>query len=158
MLIDSILKRHFLKVCALCVIGFFPALAQAFQCSLYEGQRGNIPTFVSEIAELKNLDKNGRHIKLLIPAKGAVEEFDLEQYVSRAKTRREVVELLKEVEGSVIVYIDLFEAQKRYEVRIGTLTTNVQQVIEQTVYANFAYNLQHNEVYDLQNNIAVFCN
>lgn len=133
-------------------------VALAFKCSIFEGRQGEIPSFTSEIAELNNLDKNGQHLKLLIPKQGAVVDFDLDEYLKEAKNKSEILSLLRKVQGASIVYIDLFSAEKRYEVRMGVLTDNLNKVIKQTVYANFSYNLEHNEVYDLQNDLAVFCN
>jgi len=132
--------------------------ANAFQCSIFEGENATIPSFKTEIAELKNMHKSGRHIKVIVPKRGPVQEFNLDEYVKGAKTDSEVKAKLSKVAGSSLIYIDLYPIEKRYEIRIGLLTTDLNQVIKPTVYANFSYNNQHNEVYDLQNKIAVFCN
>jgi len=134
------------------------AQARAFNCSIFEGESSEIPSFKTEIAELKNMSKRGRHIKVLVPRQGPVQEFNLSEYVENVASNSEVKKKLALVEGGTVVYIDLFPVEKRYEVRIGQLTTNLKQVIKPTVYANFEYNTQHNEVYDLQSKIAVFCN
>lgn len=133
-------------------------LAYAFNCSIFEGSSKQIRSFKTEIAELKNMDKRGRHIKVIVPRQGPVQEFNLDEYVKQAKNAKQVKEKLARISGGSVVYIDLFPVEKRYEIRMGRLTTNLKQVIEPTVYANFSYNTQHNEVYDLQSKIAVFCN
>jgi len=134
------------------------APASAFHCSLFEGATTAIPSFKTEIAELKNMDQRGRHIKVLVPRQGPVQEFNLSDYIASVSGNAEVKKKLAQVAGGTVVYIDLFPVEKRYEIRMGLLTTNLEQVIKPTVYANFAYNTQHNEVYDLQSKIAVFCN
>ncbi len=134
----------------------FPAYA--FQCSIFEGESSEIPSFKTEIAELKNLDKKGRHIKVIVPKSGPVQEFDLSLYIKGLTKTAEIKNRLSKVAGSTVVYIDLYPVEKRYEIRMGRLTTNLSRVIAPTVYANFAYNKEHNEVYDLQGKVAVFCN
>ncbi|EPJ55417.1 MAG: hypothetical protein OFPI_03950 [Osedax symbiont Rs2] len=142
------------------LLGFsvFPATAYAFRCSIFEGENANIPSFKVEIAELKNMHKSGRHVKLLIPRQGPVQEFDLDRFLKGSKTDAQVLEKLKLVAGATVGFIDLYPVEERYEIRMGKLSKNLAQVITPTVYANFAYNEQHNEVYDLQSNLAVFCN
>ncbi|OUS27806.1 hypothetical protein A9R01_14080 ['Osedax' symbiont bacterium Rs2_46_30_T18] len=135
-----------------------PASAYAFRCSIFEGGNASIPSFKVEIAELKNMHKSGRHVKLLIPRQGPVQEFNLDKFLRGATTDTQVLDKLKLVAGATVVYIDLYPVEKRYEIRMGQLSKNLAQVITPTVYANFAYNEQHNEVYDLQSNLAVFCN
>lgn len=152
-LTPSLLKRAILGCFALA-----PLSANAFQCSIFEGATSNIPSFRTEIAELKNMDQQGRHIKVIVPLQGPVQEFDLDEYIRGLNSDRSVKKKLALVEGATVVYIDLYPVEKRYEVRMGRLTTNLNNVILPTVYANFAYNKQHNEVYDLQGKIAVFCN
>lgn len=132
--------------------------ASAFECSIFEGKTNEIPSFTTEIAELKNMEESGRHVKVLVPVQGPVQEFDLAIYVTSGDTKAEVKQKLERVAGGTVVYIDLFPIEKRYEIRMGILTTNPAQVIKPTVYANFHYNNQHNEIYDLQSKIAVFCN
>ena len=132
--------------------------AYAFRCSIFEGENASIPSFKVEIAELKNMQKSGRHVKLLVPRKGPVQEFDLDVFLRGANTDAEVLKKLKLVAGATVVYIDLYPVEERYEIRMGKLSQNLAQVITPTVYANFTYNEQHNEVYDLQSNLAVFCN
>ncbi len=136
----------------------FTLPAYAFQCSIFEGDSSEIPSFKTEIAELKNLDKKGRHIKVIVPETGPVQEFDLELYIQGLTSTAEIKNRLSKVAGGTVVYIDLYPVEKRYEIRMGRLTTNLSRVIAPTVYANFAYNKEHNEVYDLQGKIAVFCN
>ena len=140
------------------IISVHTNVAYAFNCSIFEGSSKQIRSFKTEIAELKNMDKRGRHIKVIVPLQGPVQEFDLDEYVKQAKNANQVKEKLARISGGSVVYIDLFPIEKRYEIRMGRLTTNLKQVIEPTVYANFSYNKQHNEVYDLQSKIAVFCN
>ena len=135
-----------------------PATAYAFRCSIFEGKDASIPSFKVEIAELKNMQKSGRHVKLLVPRQGSVQEFDLDKFLNGATTDAQVLEKLKLVAGATVIYIDLYPLEERYEIRMGKLSTNLSQVIAPTVYANFTYNQQHNEVYDMQSNLAVFCN
>lgn len=134
------------------------AQVSAFECSIFEGKTNDIPSFTSEIAQLKNMQKSGRHVKVLVPVQGPVQEFDLDQYLSNQDSSSDIKQKLARVAGGTVVYIDLFPIEKRYEIRMGLLTTNLEQVIKPTVYANFDYNTKHNEVYDLQSKVAVFCN
>ncbi|MEH6446168.1 MAG: hypothetical protein V7784_19915 [Oceanospirillaceae bacterium] len=148
------------NIAAVTALGFaiIPLQASAFHCSIFEGSSSNIPSFITEIAALKNMDNNGRHIKVIVPKQGPVQEFDIGEYVKNTESISVVKKKLSKIEGGTVVYIDLYPNEKRYEIRMGRLTTDLQQVIAPTVYANFAYNKQHNEVYDLQSRIAVFCN
>lgn len=152
-------KRIKINKSLLCItLASLASPAFAFQCSIFEGTSSEIPSFKTEIAELKNLDKKGRHIKVLVPKTGPVQEFDLALYIQGLTRTSEIKNKLAKVAGGTVVYIDLYPVEKRYEIRMGRLTTNLSQVIAPTVYANYAYNKQHNEVYDLQGRIAVFCN
>ncbi len=160
--LSTILKTPNIKSIATLAFGLVLAIisssASAFYCSIFEGKDSNIPSFKTEIAEMKNMEKNGRHIKVLVPRQGPVQEFNLAEYVEGSSSNTELKQKLKRVAGGTVVYIDLFPIEKRYEIRIGRLTENFEQVISPTVYANFSYNNQHNEVYDLQSNVAVYCN
>ena len=104
------------------------------------------------------MDKRGRHIKVIVPLEGPVQEFDLDAYLQGAKNRQDIQRMLDRIAGGSIIYIDLYPIEERYEIRMGRLTANLKRVIEPTVYSNFAYNLERNEVYDLQSKLAVFCN
>lgn len=148
------------KTTAIAALGLacMPLQANAFHCSIFEGSGINIPSFKTEIAVLKNMDIKGRHIKVIVPKQGPVQEFDIKEYVKNTESISVVKKKLSKIEGGTVVYIDLYPNEKRYEIRMGRLTTDLQQVIAPTVYANFAYNKQHNEVYDLQSKLAVFCN
>ena len=150
-------KLSYKIMLGLCLMSFSLS-ASAFSCSIFEGATHDIPSFKTEIAELQNMENSGRHIKVLVPVRGPVQEFNLAQYIHDGLTQSEISKKLQLVKGGTVVYIDLFPIEKRYEIRIGLLTTNLDQVIKPSVYANFSYNSQHNEVYDLQNKIAVFCN
>lgn len=151
------LLRAFIWPCFF-IFSLISSQASAFTCSIFEGASKDIPSFKNEIAELKNMDKRGRHIKVIVPLEGPVQEFDLDAYLQGAENRKDIQRMLDRIAGGSIIYIDLYPIEERYEIRMGRLTANLKRVIEPTVYSNFAYNLERNEVYDLQSKLAVFCN
>ena len=151
------LLRPYMWSC-LFIFSLSASQANAFTCSIFEGTSKDIPSFTNEIAELKNMDKRGRQIKVIVPREGPVQEFDLDAYLEGAEDRKQIQTMLDRIAGGSTIYIDLYPIEARYEIRMGRLTSNLNRVIDPTVYANFAYNLERNEVYDLQSKLAVFCN